>query len=195
MNIYQKLSDARVELQNMKLKKSGKNTFSNFTYYELADILPAINVICAKNGMMTNFYTTSADGVEKAVLDVYNVSEPQEIVRFQSPTANPEVGKKKDGTGGADPIQNLGAKITYMRRYLLMMAFEIVESEMVDAINASLIDKLEDEDIKKIEETKTVEELTGLCATLKQSYPVALLTPYYNKRKEELLDNNIKVEK
>ena len=42
LNLYQKLQKVRVELQNSKLKKSGKNTFSKYEYFELGDFLPKV---------------------------------------------------------------------------------------------------------------------------------------------------------
>ena len=45
MNIYEKLQKARVDLQSKGIKKSGKNTFAKYDYYELADFMPAVNSI------------------------------------------------------------------------------------------------------------------------------------------------------
>ena len=134
-SIYQKLSEARVELQDRNIKKSGENKYSHFTYYELSDLLPAINEICALHGMLTTFNISSPKnemGIEEALLTVHDTESADQIT-FVSPTAEAYIGKKSDGSGGADPIQNLGGKITYMRRYMLMTAFEIVESDVVDS--------------------------------------------------------------
>jgi len=43
MNIYEKLQIMRCELQDMKLKKSGKNKFAGYEYFELQDFIPEIN--------------------------------------------------------------------------------------------------------------------------------------------------------
>ena len=45
MNVFEKLNEARVRFQSANVKKSGKNSYAGYTYYELADILPAINQI------------------------------------------------------------------------------------------------------------------------------------------------------
>ena len=37
MNIYEKLQKCRVDLQQMNIKKSGKNKFSGYMYFELGD--------------------------------------------------------------------------------------------------------------------------------------------------------------
>lgn len=135
MNIYQKIQTIRVQLAKDDIKKTGKNTYSNFTYYELSDFLPKINEYLNKSGLFAAFsiLTKRVDKDEMAVLKITNSEKPEETVTFEVPTAEAQVGVRKDGTGGADPIQNQGAKITYMRRYLLMIAFEIVEQDAVDS--------------------------------------------------------------
>ena len=39
-NIYQKLLNARLVLQDTELKKSGNNKFAGYKYFELGDFLP-----------------------------------------------------------------------------------------------------------------------------------------------------------
>ena len=53
--IQEKLQQARIELQKQKLKKSGKNNYSGFTYYELADFLPQVNTIFNDLKVFSNF--------------------------------------------------------------------------------------------------------------------------------------------
>lgn len=122
MNIYQKLQKMRVELQNMRLKKTGENKFAGYKYYELGDILPAINQLMLNNevaGIVTF-------GGEYASLKLVNCENPEEAIEFTSPMAGVTLK-------GAHEIQNLGAIETYQRRYLYMMAFEVVESDFFDA--------------------------------------------------------------
>lgn len=122
MNIYEKLQKVRVELQEMNLKKSGENTYAKYKYYELGDILPAINKLLMENKMTAIVKFDS----EYARLRIVNCEKPDEEIEFTSPMA--EVTLK-----GAHDIQNLGAVETYQRRYLYMMAFEVVESDFFDA--------------------------------------------------------------
>jgi len=114
------LIKARVELQKRKLKKSGKNKYAGFDYFELKDVLPTINEINAELGLMTIF--NIIDGV--ASLEVV---DGDKSVKFQCPVA--EAGMK-----GMQPIQMLGSQITYMRRYLFFMAYEITDGDVVDAL-------------------------------------------------------------
>lgn len=122
MNIYKKLQKMRVELQNMRLKKTGENKFAGYKYYELGDILPAINQLMLNNGVVG----IVSFGNDFAILKLVNSENPEEVVEFTSPMATATLK-------GAHDIQNLGAVETYQRRYLYMMAFEVVESDFFDA--------------------------------------------------------------
>lgn len=187
MNIYQKLTEARVELQNMKLKKSGRNDYSKYDYYELGDLLPAVNKLCQKYEMTTRLNIIK-DGEEKAIFTIYNATDPGEKIEFIAPTAEAQIGLKKDGTGGADPIQNLGGKITYMRRYMIVTAFEIVESDTIDLINRDLTDEVSKEDLRLINDARSIDDLTNLYKRLEKTYTSKILLPHFSKKKEELED-------
>lgn len=123
MNIFEKLQNMRVELQQMNIKKSGKNKFAGYDYYELADILPPINELQAKY----NTCSFIKFNKEEAVLTITNSEKPEEKIEFTSPMA--ELTLK-----GTHPIQNLGGIETYQRRYLYMAAWEIVENDYFDCV-------------------------------------------------------------
>lgn len=177
MNVYQKLQQARVDLQNMKLKKSGKN--QSISYYELGDLLPAINSLGVKHGFMTRLNIITDNGQEKATLTVYDSSQPQEKIDFVCPTAEVELPR-------GQKIQGLGAKVTYMRRYMLMTAFEVVESDIVDSVNRELRDGVDQEDIEKINAVETLEDLTKLYNELEKKYKVGMIKGYFSSKKTSL---------
>lgn len=129
-NIYEKLATIRVALQNAKLKKGGKNAFAGFEYFTLDDFLPTLNNLMLENKVFSNF---SIDG-DTATLTFVNVEKPDEQVVFASPIAEAQIK-------GTTPIQCLGGVHTYMKRYLYLNAFEIVEADVLDALAGS--DKLE----------------------------------------------------
>ena len=121
-NIYEKLQAARVELQNKKLKKSGKNKFAGFDYFELADIIPSINQIFYENKIFSQFCIN--EGL--ASLTIINAEKPEECITFTTPIAELELK-------GCNAIQALGGVNTYCRRYLYLNALEIVEADLFDA--------------------------------------------------------------
>ena len=154
LNLYQKLQKVRVELQNSKLKKSGKNTFSKYEYFELGDFLPKVNELCEKYNLSTIFQFTK----EQADLIVIDVDDTEKFEVFSTPV---EITSLKGGTA----MQNIGATQTYARRYLYVMAFEIAESDLIDAIDheaelaKSKISPVKVKIIQKaIEDTNTVLE-------------------------------------
>lgn len=127
INIYQKLQKSRVELQAKNLKKSGKNSYSNYEYFELGDFLPGVNEVCNNNGLATIFHFEK----EIATLTIIDVDNPESIIKFETPI---EMAAIK----GSSTIQQIGGTQTYARRYLYMMAFEIAETDIVDKSEVDL---------------------------------------------------------
>ena len=125
MNIYEKLQKCRVELQNLNLKKSGKNKFANYDYFELSDFLPRVNELFEKYKLFSNF-SIGIDGL--ATLEIINSeNETSEKVVFTSPIEDLELK-------GCNKIQALGGVHTYLKRYLYVNALEIVEADMFDSV-------------------------------------------------------------
>lgn len=120
--IYEKLQKCRVELQNLKLKKSGKNNYAGFEYFELKDFLPTVNELFAKNKMFSNF-SMDSNIAELEIIDC----EDKTSVKFTSPIAELELK-------GCNKIQALGGTHTYLKRYLYINALEIVEADLFDAV-------------------------------------------------------------
>ncbi|MCL2845529.1 MAG: ERF family protein [Chitinivibrionia bacterium] len=122
MSVYKKLSAVKAELAKTDLKKSGKNKFANFDYFELSDFLPKVVELCDKHGICTNFFIEG----NIAVLDIYDSENVEIHANFSCPFVNADIK-------GAVAIQQLGGAITYLRRYLYMMAFDIVDNDVVDS--------------------------------------------------------------
>ncbi len=127
MSAYAKLQEARIRLQGMKLKKSGKNKFAGYDYFELGDFLPAINQIFHE----LKLCAVVSFGDKAASLTIVDVElEPSlAIAAVQVTCPMAEAGLK-----GMTPVQNLGATMTYIRRYLYVTALEIVEHDALDAV-------------------------------------------------------------
>ena len=121
MTIFEKLNQARLEFQNMGVKKSGKNSYAGYTYYELSDIIPAINKLAEKLKFCCIINFTN----DLAKLDFCDL-EKDERITFTSPMSSASLK-------GAMEVQNTGAVITYLKRYLYLNCFEIVEDDTLDA--------------------------------------------------------------
>lgn len=125
MNVYKKLQTARIKLQQTELKKSGKNKFAGYEYFELGDFLPAVQRICEEVGLCGVMTYNDVN----AYLTIYDTDGDGSIV-FSSPMASAELK-------GCHPVQNLGACQTYLRRYLYTNAFEVIEHDSLDATTGS----------------------------------------------------------
>lgn len=146
LNIYGKLLLARKMFAEAEVKKTGKNTYAEFKYFTLEDIIPVKTAIFEDLGLVD---TVSFD-TEIAVLTLFNVSNPEEFLIFTSPTAQDESLIK-------NPIQKLGAVETYLRRYLYLAMLDIVEADVVDSISGKDEPK-KTEDVKKPKKPATNEE-------------------------------------
>jgi hypothetical protein len=120
MSIYKKLQEARIQLQNTKLKKSGHNKFAGYYYFELGDFLPEIQNICNKMGLCG----VISFNQDMAYLQITDIDDGASIM-FTSPMSSAALK-------GCHDVQNLGAVQTYLRRYLWVNAFEIVEHDALE---------------------------------------------------------------
>ena len=121
MSVYKKLQKARVILNASSIKKSGKNKFAGYEYFELGDFIPTVNEIFDKVGLcgVVNFG-------EQATLTVYD-TDGDGHVTFSSPLVFAENAK-------GQPIQSLGSTHTYFRRYLWLLALELTEHDSIDSL-------------------------------------------------------------
>jgi hypothetical protein len=121
MSVYRKLQAARAEFLSMPIKKSGKNKFANFEYFELSDFIPTVSKLFDMAGLCGVVRFTDTE----ATLTVYDADGDGSIV-FTSPFVMAENAK-------GQAIQSLGSTHTYFRRYLWLLAMDIVEVDLVDA--------------------------------------------------------------
>ena len=120
--VYTKLAKARKAFKNSNVKKSGENKFQGYKYFELSDILNAVTDINESIGLATVETVTA----EKATLTVVNATKPEETIVFEVPMSTAELK-------GCHPVQQLGAAITYIRRYLYQNAYSVSEPDQLDS--------------------------------------------------------------
>ncbi len=189
-SLNESIISIRVKLQNAKLKKSGKNKFAGFDYFELADFLPKLNELMLEEGVNDRFYIKD----NYAILELQKCEEINTytipFILFETPLT---YKKDKDGNfvknkegdyiqvPSMQDIQYLGALNTYYKRYLYLNAFGITDGEVIDSMNneemvsepkaerkatdgqIAVLNKLSDEDKAKVYVkfgVKAIEELT-----------------------------------
>ena len=120
MNIYEKLMEARMLLQEKGIKQGGENKFAGYKYYELEDFVPAIHAICKQVRIIPMVTFPS-----NAVMTITDLDKTDDKIIFESPMSTASLK-------GCYEVQNLGAVETYLRRYLYQTAFEIMQSDFVE---------------------------------------------------------------
>lgn len=121
IELYKKLQEIRVALQEMDLTKSGYNKFSDYKYFELSDFLPKIQKLALEKGIIPIYQLEK----EQATLHICDIEDMDSSITFSIPTADA-------ATKGSNAIQAVGSLTTYTRRYLYMIAFEIAENDDFD---------------------------------------------------------------
>ena len=129
LNVYQKLIGAREQSLNSDIQKTGKNMHLPFKYFELDDIVPTATRIFTEIGLIgiVNFTT------DTATMNIINTDNPEEVIPFVAPFNQIEPIISNTGAKATNEMQALGSSITYMRRYLYMIALDICESDSIDA--------------------------------------------------------------
>ena len=140
MSVYLKLAKVRNLLAQAELKKSGKNTHSGFQYLELTDFIPATMAYMDLHHLCGVFTFDAAH----ATLTIVDADDPAGKIEFRCPLVSATLPK-------AQEIQNLGGSITYLRRYLWIMALELAVPDFVDS-QPQLAAKSHPAFTKKIEE-------------------------------------------
>jgi len=129
LNVYQKLIGAREQFLNSDVQKTGKNMHLSFKYFELDDIVPTATRIFSNMGIIGIVNFTA----DTATMNIVNTENPEEMISFVAPFNQIEPIVSNTGAKATNEMQALGSSITYMRRYLYMMALDICESDSIDA--------------------------------------------------------------
>ena len=133
-NVYQKLLTARCKFLESQVQKSGKNMKLKYKYFELDDIVPVALPIFQEVGLLP--VTTFTN--EFATMRLYNVEAADGVmdyIEFTSPMREIEpIVSSTTGGEVTNAIQRLGAVETYQRRYLYMIALDIVEADEMEAM-------------------------------------------------------------
>lgn len=155
VNLKSKINEIRYELSK-KMNKSGKNDYSKYDYFQLKDFMPQALELFNEKGVYTEFWvskdkyqlpskttisrTFNENGEiateteikeenfeykEFAHLLAVNLDDEDDTIELTKETAEVRLQ-------AAQPIQNLGGKTTYMKRYMYMDLLEINENDKVE---------------------------------------------------------------
>lgn len=141
-SLNESIISIRVKLQNAKLKKSGKNKFAGFDYFELADFLPKLNELMLEERINDKFYI-------KDNLAILELQKNEEVNVYTMPFVLFSTPLNKNGSPSMQDIQYLGALNTYYKRYLYLNAFGITDGEVIDSMNNNELSNKNEPDYRK----------------------------------------------
>lgn len=141
-----KLQAARVALMSASLKKTGKNDFAHFNFFQLKDFLPEAQKIFTKLGVTTQYtimprVIANIEKVENeliikepiirdiARLVIKDIESNDELV-FEIEAAPVQIGNNTK----QNIYQAAGGRSTYYKRYLYRDALEIEEDDESDTV-------------------------------------------------------------
>jgi hypothetical protein len=122
MKLTQKIAKAKNEIKESKLKKEGKNKFSNYDYFTPPQVELLVNQVCQSNGMLTKFDLIRDTLGVFGRLTIFDI-DSNESLCYDMASAIPEIK-------ATNIAQQLGGCVTYTERYLKMSAFGITDANL-----------------------------------------------------------------
>ena len=154
-NTYQRLLNAQKQIGSTTIKKAGRNAFSKYDYFTPSQITNLVIGACVDNGLIgtaTIDRTTLENGNSQysGIYTVRNVDAPDEFpIVFTIPSELPELK-------ATNAAQKLGGLVTYVNRYLQMLAFSISE----DSLDLDDKDNTNPKEVKTSPKSQKLKEIT-----------------------------------
>ena len=122
MKLIEKISAAKKEIKESKLKKEGTNKFSNYDYFTPSQIEFLVQQVCQSQKMLTKFDLIRDSLGVFGVLTIFD-TETEDKLEYTMASAIPEIK-------ATNISQQLGGCMTYTERYLKTSAFGITDNNL-----------------------------------------------------------------
>ena len=120
--LLNKLAAAKAEIKANKLKKEGKNTYSNYDYFTPSQIEFLVATACGNNNLLTTFDLCRNDLGVYGKLNIYDL-ESGKMLSTEMASAIPEIK-------ATNVAQQLGGCSTYTERYMKQSMFGITDNQL-----------------------------------------------------------------
>jgi len=121
-NIKSKMLDARKIVSETPVKKSGRNTYSNYDYFTPSQVSTIVEDACQRTGILPVFTLTKTELGYIGKLTIFD-TDSDDAIDFKLVTDVPQIKATNEA-------QKLGGMATYTERYLKMSAFGIVDNNL-----------------------------------------------------------------
>lgn len=207
--ILTKINQVKLHLLTNKIEKTGHNDFSNFDSFTLEDLVPKIELKAIDLGLFNKvtFFSHKSETISneetgetrveykkaKAILTITDIEsgETDETVFEYTEDPMRKIGATDGGYPSMFNIQVDGAITTYLRRYLFLIAYDIVERDAIDIKGMALITDDTKKKAKEIDK-ETDEEATKV--TLIEKIKADFDSKLIKQLKEGKLYKNMTIE-
>ena len=131
MSFAKKLDDVKCRLSQSNIKKSGKNNFQHYAYFELKDFLPVTRKLFNEVGLFSTFEVKGRTAF-LTIQDLesgYGHTWEHQLPKVQKYTVK---GNNKTPVKETEVEKTKGALETYARRYLYLAALELTDADPID---------------------------------------------------------------
>lgn len=181
MEIVKQIAEAKKLIRETKMKKEGKNTYSNYEYFTPSQVEKLVSDACEKSNLITMFELKRNDLGVFGVLTIYSLKTDEKL-SFEMATAIPEIK-------ATNIAQQLGGCVTYTERYLKQSVFGITDNsldfdttENTKKQNEKPKDDITERAKIHIQKSRSLEDL----AKVKDYLSTPELKSMYTKKMEEL---------
>lgn len=132
IQLLTKIDDVKFDISETEMKKSGKNTFQKYNYFELKDFMPTVRKLCKKYKLATEFHVKN----NLASLHVFDLETGYSRYWTHELPSLVEFAEKN---GEKVPVKETelekikGALETYGRRYLYLAFLELTDGDAIDS--------------------------------------------------------------
>lgn len=123
MEIYKKINTARKIIKSYNLKKSGRNTYSNYDYFTPSQIANLVSDACIETRLFHKFDLKKNELGMYGELTIVDLESPENTLIFTQITDIPNIT-------ATNVAQQIGGAVTFTKRYLLMTVFDIVQDSL-----------------------------------------------------------------
>ena len=131
-DLYKKLQCARKEFKNIGIKKTGRNNYQNYSYFELNEIVDIAIDILDKY----NLSTKCGFGSNSYSMEIIDTTTGYGE-KFYSKVDNWEWDDLGKDSTHNKILQGVGKKESYLRRYLYMQIFDIHDTDAVEMFKSN----------------------------------------------------------
>lgn len=181
--IVKKIAAAKKEIRETKIKKDGRNSYSEYDYFTPTQVETLVSRVCENHSLLTKFDLIRNELGVVGQLTIFDLDSEDSII-YTMATDIPAIK-------ATNIAQQLGGCLTYTERYLKTTAFGIIDNnlDLDTTINTKKSEQEKKDKEKKLLEEKTIRKKAAIDEITKTTSKENLLS-CWSQHKEFQLDKD-----